>query len=58
MSESSLDSMPWIIDAILACNAFVNSACGDTLDTVLAIVPLGAAISMTITACEEPWGLV
>ena len=52
MSESSLDSMPCIIDAILACNAFVNSACRDTLDTVLSTAPLGAAITMTITACE------
>ena len=52
MSESSLDSMLCIIDAILACNAFVNSACGDTLDTILATAPLRAAISMTITACE------
>ena len=49
MSEFSLGSMPCIIDAILACKAFVNSACGGHRSL------LGAAISMTITACEAEY---
>ena len=58
--------MPSLMQFLHVANAFAISACGVTLDAVcLATALLGAAISMTITACEpeyvasqEPWGLV
>ena len=43
----------WVISRFYACNAFSNSSCRDTTDAVLlATASLGAAILMTVTACE------